>query len=124
MTHHIATWFDLPVTDMARAKRFYSSVFNVRFKDDEKNGLQMAMFESDPEAVSGMLVKADCYQPNATGTVVYFNGGADLSLPLARAEAEGAQLIVPKTPINDGACGYFAILIDCEGNRIGLYSPQ
>lgn len=124
MNPNIVTWFDLPVTDMARAKQFYHAVFDVQFKDDQMNDMQMAIFEADSTAVSGMLVLADCYQPNATGTVVYFNGGDDLSQPLAKAEAQGAQVIVPKTPVHEGECGYFAILIDSEGNRIGLYSQN
>jgi predicted enzyme related to lactoylglutathione lyase len=31
---------------------------------------------------------------------------------------------MPKTPIHDGDCGYFAMFLDSEGNRVGLYSAS
>ncbi len=124
MNKHICTWFDLPAHDMPRAKAFYQAVLGVTFKDEVANDLQLAIFEAEPETVSGMLVKGEPYQPNPLGTVVYFNGGEDLSVPLARALAQGAQIVVPKTPIHEGECGYFALFIDSEGNRVGLYSQH
>lgn len=124
MNDNVVTWFDPPVLDLARAKQFYGEVLGARFKDEEMNGLQMAIFEAAAGAASGMLVLSECYQPNASGAVIYFNGGEDLSQPLARAEQLGAQVVAPKTAIKEGACGYFALFIDSEGNRVGLYSPH
>ena len=124
MNNNIATWFDLPVIDMQRAKEFYATVLGASFKDDEMNGYQLAIFQAEDNAVSGMLVLGEHYQPSATGAVVYFNAGDDLSQPLAQAEQVGALIVVPKTAINDGNCGYFALFIDSEGNRVGLYSPH
>lgn len=124
MNIHVASWFDIPVTNMQRAKNFYQTLLATTFKDDEMNGLQMAIFASEEGAVSGMLVQGECYQPSSTGTVVYFNGGEDLNLPLDRGLQNGGSPILPKTPIHDGECGYFALLSDSEGNRIGLYSPS
>lgn len=124
MNNNIATWFELPVNDMPRAKAFYRNVLRAEFKDEEMNGLQIAIFTAEPGVVSGMLVLGESYQPSETGAVVYFNGGSDLSVPLARAEQHGGSMIVPKTAIHDGECGYFALFVDSEGNRVGLYSPS
>ncbi|MGR9088773.1 MAG: VOC family protein [Gammaproteobacteria bacterium] len=123
MNNNLATWFELPVTDMHRAKSFYQNVLHADFKDEDMNGFHMAIFNAEPGAVSGMLVLGEQYQPSQTGAVVYFNGGEDLSAPLARALQHGGSVVVPKTPIHDGECGYFALFLDCEGNRVGLYSP-
>ena len=123
MNNNIATWFELPVIDMQRAQNFYRSVFDVSFKEEEMGGYQMAIFEAEEGAVSGMLVLGEHYQPSATGAVVYFNGGADLNEPLAKIESHGGSILMPKTPIHEGDCGYFAMFLDSEGNRVGLYSP-
>ena len=120
--NHVVTWFEIPVTDMERAKQFYSHVMEVDFKDDEMDGFKMSIFNSEENAVSGMLVKGDDYLPSKTGAVIYLNGGADLSVPLDRAVAKGSEVLWPKTAINDGECGYFAQFLDSEGNRVGLYS--
>lgn len=122
MNDNIATWFELPVNNMTRAKAFYQSVLQAEFKDEEMSGLQMAIFSAEPGAVSGMLVLGETYQPSQSGAVVYFNGGADLTAPLERAVQQGGSVVVPKTAIHDGECGYFALILDCEGNRVGLYS--
>jgi uncharacterized protein len=124
MNNNIATWFELPVSDMQRAKNFYQDVLQATFKDDEMGGFLLSIFEAENGAVTGMLVLGEHYQPSQTGAVVYFNGGNDLSDPLNRAVKYGGSVLVPKTPIHDGECGYFALFIDSEGNRVGLYSPS
>ncbi len=124
MNNNIATWFELPVSDMPRAKAFYRNVLRAEFTDEEMNDMQMAIFTAEPDAVSGMLILGEPYRPSETGAVVYFNGGDDLSIPLALAEQHGGSVIVPKTAIHDGECGYFALFVDSEGNRVGLYSPS
>ncbi|MCK5813222.1 MAG: VOC family protein [Cocleimonas sp.] len=121
---NIVTWFEIPVTDMERAKTFYSAVLETGFKDNEMNGFKMAIFDYEEPAVSGMLIQAEDYEPSKTGAVIYLNGGDDLSVPLERAIQNGAAVLFPKTAINDGECGYFAQFTDSEGNRIGLYSVE
>ncbi len=119
---NIVTWFEIPVTDMQRAKDFYSAVMETGFEDNNMDGFKMAIFDHENPAVSGMLVEAEGYEPSKTGAVIYLNGGDDLSTPLDRAVQNGAEILVPKTAINEGECGYFAQFSDSEGNRVGLYS--
>ena len=119
---NVANWFEIPVTDMARAKTFYQNVMQTSFQDDAMDGFQMAIFDAEESAVSGMLVLGEQYEPSLTGAVIYLNGGDDLSAPLARAVEQGGSIIIPKTAIKEGECGYFAQFLDSEGNRVGLYS--
>ena len=119
---NVVTWFEIPVEDMERAKKFYTEVMHTSFKDDEMDGFKMSIFEADEKAASGMLIKAEGYEPSRTGAVIYLNGGEDLSAPLERAVASGGEVLWAKTAINDGECGYFAQFLDSEGNRVGLYS--
>jgi len=120
--NHMLTWCEIPVTDIKRAKAFYSEVLDVSFVDEEMDGFQMAMFDTEPEIISGALVKGENYVPSKTSVVVYLNGGANLAPALSRAESLGSEVLWPKTPIKDGEAGYFAQFVDSEGNRVGLYS--
>ncbi len=120
--NHILTWCEIPVTDMPRAKAFYSEVLDVNFIHQEMEGFEMAMFTEDPELISGALVKGETYEPSKQGSVVYLNAGDNLFPVLQRAQAQGAEVLWPKTPIDGGEKGYFAQFVDCEGNRVGLYS--
>jgi predicted enzyme related to lactoylglutathione lyase len=122
--NNVATWFEIPVTDLQRAKVFYQNVLQSTFKDEAMGDFQLAIFEAEQGAVSGMLVKGEHYQPSQTGAVVYFNGGEDLSGSLDRVIQHGGSVLMPKTPIHDGDCGYFAMFLDSEGNRVGLYSAS
>ncbi|MDD5274013.1 MAG: VOC family protein [Methylovulum sp.] len=124
MNTHVATWFEIPVTDMQRAKNFYQNMLATTFRDVAFEAYQHAIFASDEGAVSGMLVQGEYYQPSRTGAVVYFNGGEDLNVPLEKALQNGGAVILAKTAIPDGDCGYFALILDSEGNRVGLYSPS
>lgn len=119
---HIMTWCEIPVTDMQRAKAFYSEVLDVSFTDDEMEGFEMAFFSTDPEQVSGALVKGENYAPSKTATTVYLNAGEDLRPALQRVESQGGEILWPRTAIKDGEEGYFAQFVDSEGNRVGLYS--
>ncbi|PWQ93312.1 VOC family protein [Leucothrix pacifica] len=116
----VAVWFDIPVTDMERAKQFYSEVFDFDFQDMDMNGMKMAMIGGEETDTCGMLVQGEGYEPSAAGQVVYF-GSDDLAPVLARAVERGSEVHVPKTNIGDGM-GYFSLFLDSEGNRIGLYS--
>ena len=116
----VAVWFDIPVTDIARAKQFYSEVFDFSFQDMDMNGMKMAMIEGSETDTCGMLVQGEGYEPSAAGQVVYF-GSEDLAPVLARAVERGSDVVVPKTHIGEDM-GYFSLFLDSEGNRIGLYS--
>lgn len=121
---HILTWCEIPVTDMVRAKAFYTETFGFDFVDHMMDGLQMAMFTDDAELISGALVVGEGYEPALTGTIAYLNAGDDLSVALGKAKALGVEVICPKTAIGDGGQGYFAQISDSEGNRVGLYSVK
>ena len=74
------------------------------------------------EGVGGVIIEADGYEPSQKGTVVYLNGGDDLSKPLAKVEKAGGKIIMPKTAI--GPNGFMAHFIDTEGNRVAFHSKN
>lgn len=118
------TWFEIPSTDFERAIHFYEQAFGVTLQRDSyaADG-QMAIFpHGEQEGVGGAVVHMPMLKPGADGAAIYLNAGADLSVPLGRVAALGGKVLVPKTLITP-EIGYFAVVLDCEGNRVGLHSP-
>ncbi|PID99047.1 lactoylglutathione lyase [Candidatus Saccharibacteria bacterium] len=114
-------WVEIATTDLERAKTFYEKVFGLEFQYIEMPGEKMYAFgagDKNSPGSCGALVQTDGNKPNADGTIVYF-GCEDLTVELARAEEAGGKVAVPKTDI--GEFGFFARVIDTEGNTIGLY---
>jgi predicted enzyme related to lactoylglutathione lyase len=81
----------------------------------------MGMLSTDHTAVGGAIVHGDGGSPSTNGTLVYLNGGDDLSPMLGRVEEAGGTVVVPKTEIGNDF-GFFAHFIDTEGNKVGLHS--
>jgi hypothetical protein len=115
-------WFEIPAIDFDRAKRFYSRILDFTMEEMTMAGQRMGMFPADQEkGVGGAIVKAEGYVPSAQGSLVYLDGGKDLSVILGRVKAAGGSIQAPKTDIGEGM-GFFAMFLDSEGNKVGLYS--
>jgi hypothetical protein len=113
-------WFEIPASDINRAAKFYSTVLGAELEIAEMMpGYLMAMLPSE-DGVGGALIQGEGYAPSTDGTVVYLNGGEDLALPLGKVEAAGGQVLVTKTDIGEN--GFFAYILDSEGNKVGLHS--
>lgn len=113
-------WFEIPVTDFARAKKFYSEIFKRDIHESMMGTNQMGFF---PGNLGGAIVKAEGFKPSMDGTIVYFNAGNDLSDVLSRIEGAGGKILIPKTLVTEDI-GYFAVFSDTEGNRVALHSPK
>jgi predicted enzyme related to lactoylglutathione lyase len=118
-------WFEVCVTDMARAKKFYETVFGVTLEDWDLPGMQMSIFPGVQGAgkVSGGLVKSESHIPSMDGCVIYLNADPDLSDALSRVESSGGSILMPKTLISEEN-GYMAFFSDTEGNRMAMHSQK
>lgn len=121
MNSHLAL-FELPATDLARAVKFYQTVLGVEIETMEMPGTKMGVFPYENQAVQGVIIEAEGYTPSADGVVIYFNAGDDLQPALDKVEASGGTALVPKTAHADES-GFFAHILDSEGNKVGLHSP-
>jgi predicted enzyme related to lactoylglutathione lyase len=121
--NHAISWFEIPVNDMARAKKFYESIFGIQMIDmDIGTGLLMSMFPAEDNTIGGALNQhAEFYKPSQEGTMVYLNASPDLQEVLSKIEGAGGKVLVPKTQITP-EYGYMAVFIDSEGNRVALHS--
>ncbi len=117
-------WFEIPVSDYERAKAFYSQILGEAIIDHDMGDKNMkyGIFPYDMEnhKVGGAILQMDGMNPSTDGSTVYLNGGDDLSVPLARIEAAGGKIVMPKTDIQEN--GFIAQFIDTEGNRVALHS--
>ena len=116
-------WFEIPVTDMERAQKFYESVFQIQISIHDLGGLIMGWFpyEESVKGISGSLVKHEMYSPSDfAGSLIYFSC-RDVNEEVARVEGAGGEVLRAKTAIGEGY-GFMALIKDTEGNRIGLHS--
>lgn len=118
---HALNWFEIPVSNFARAKTFYESVLGHAIEPMEMGPTMMGFLSSDQTAVGGAIVQGEGCTPSASGTIVYLNGGDDLAPMLARVASAGGSVVIPKTDIGSGF-GFFAHFMDTEGNKVGLHS--
>ena len=118
-------WFEIPVTDLARAKHFYQVAFGIHMEDMNMPGMEMATFpyEMGSSKVSGALVKSEYSKPSGEGVLIYLNANPDMTDILERIEAEGGKIVMGKTLISP-EIGYMANFIDTEGNKVALHSQQ
>ena len=116
-------WFEIPTTDINRAKSFYDKVFNINIHIQDFGGVQMGWFPyaEGKEGASGSLIKQESYIPSdSQGVLVYFSS-ADVNIELGKVEGAGGKIVQAKTQISPEV-GYMGLFIDSEGNRIALHS--
>ncbi|PWV48365.1 VOC family protein [Chitinophaga sp. S165] len=122
-----ASWFEIPVHDIDRARKFYSQIFNYEMPQEQLGLKKKAFFLFDRlnNGIGGAIVQGSEYFPSQRGTLIYLHAGEDLTEVLERVEAAGGKIELDKRPVSElQDLGYFAIIFDLDGNRVGLYSKR
>lgn len=121
-------WFEIYVQDMARARAFYESVFLVRLERVESPGdgtpdFDMWTFpmQSEGYGATGALVRMEGFASGANSVLVYFSC-EDCAVEAGRAPGAGGRVFKDKFEI--GKYGHIALVMDTEGNMIGLHSMR
>ena len=116
-------WFELYVQDMERAKKFYESTFGFKLAqiDTPTPGMEMWGFpmEENKVGAGGALAKMEGVPSGGGGTLIYFSCD-DCAVEAKKAAANGGRIHRDKFSI--GKYGQIALVIDTEGNMIGLHS--
>lgn len=115
-------WFEIPASDISRAKTFYESIFDIKMQEMEMPGMKYAMFPFDPKnaKISGGLAQSPMHMPGSTGSIIYLNANPNLQMVLDRIDNAGGKVTMPKTSI--GQNGFMAMFTDTEGNTVALHS--
>ncbi len=129
-------WFEIPVSDLGRAKKFYETIFGIQLslqhpymQVDEVGAslvgaaMEMAWFpmERGGPGAAGTLMKSKGYTPSHQGTQIYFSVD-DIEEVLKKVDQNGGKTFAHKTSI--GEYGFIALFEDSEGNRVGLHSMK
>jgi predicted enzyme related to lactoylglutathione lyase len=113
------SWFEIPASDLDRAKAFYETLFGINMPVMDFGALKMAFFPQSP--VCGAVCSGSWYKPGGDGVVIYLNANPDLAAVLSRVEAAGGKVLQAKKQISPEH-GFMALFTDSEGNRIALHS--
>ncbi len=117
----LVSWIEIPATDFNRAVKFYNNVLKTELNViDCGESEKMACLPTGEGAVS----QAPGFKPSENGTLASLNAGNDLDGAIERVQQNGGKIVTPKTKIEAEGRGYFALFIDCEGNKVGLYGDD
>ena len=114
-----AVWFEIPVSDLAKAKAFYGAVLQNELEDQDMGPNKTAVFQpAQGGGVSGHLYVG---KPPASGTgnTIHLAAPQPLEDSLARFAAQGGQVV---SPVIEIPAGRFAYCLDPDGNSIGLFT--
>ena len=121
-------WFEIPVTDFDRAKAFYEAIFDFTMREHIGGNTRTGLFEYDREedGCGGAIVHdPEFYTPSANGSLVYLNCEPDLQTVLDRVVDAGGKILQNKTIVAASQdLGYWAMILDTEGNRVALHAME
>ncbi|REJ76176.1 MAG: VOC family protein [Acidobacteria bacterium] len=122
---HTVSWFEIPATDIGRAREFYEAIFDIEMQEMPMPELKMVTFpmEMGSGHVHGALCQHEMYEPSANGVTVYLNANPDIQAVLDRIEPAGGKIVLPRTQISE-EIGYMALFMDSEGNRVALHAAN
>ena len=114
MAHGDITHVDIPVSDVAKATEFYADLFGWQIRE-------LPGFEGYPMWMAPNGISGGGLAPAGQGLTVprSYVEVDSIDEVLTKAEARGATVVMPKTPISDTS--WFAIFADPDGNVIGLF---
>jgi predicted enzyme related to lactoylglutathione lyase len=114
-------WFEIYVQDINRAKNFYEKTFQVALERLEGPDLEMWAFPAQREnpGCTGTIVKMPGKDSGVGGTIIYFSCD-ECAQESGRAVQNGGKIVRDKFSIGD--YGFIALVLDTEGNMIGLHS--
>lgn len=132
---NVVVWVDIPVKDMQRARKFYEHLLGNPIEElpgsEGSSALLMPMGTGSETDVSADLSVAGSpmgfedasvrmTEPSSThGPVIYLSANGDMDGMLERAVEAGGTIHSPKQDFGQMG-GWLALIIDSEGNLIGL----
>jgi uncharacterized protein len=123
---NVVGWFEIPVSNMERAIKFYESVFGYNLERHKFDGFDMAWFPyaDKPGSPGSLVCDKKFYKPSQDGVLIYFSSPAEnLENELSKVEPAGGKVLMQKKLITE-EIGFMGIFLDTEGNRIALHSKK
>jgi uncharacterized protein len=125
---NVLTWFEIPVLDIDRARKFYETILDIEMVKRSDGNDESVFFPFNPNVIqatsgriTGVLSKTERNSPSGNGTVVYINASPSIQTVLDKVEQADGKIIVPKIKI---PAGFIAVIVDTEGNKVGLHAER
>lgn len=114
----LISWVEIPTTDFYRAVKFYQQLLQIELKPQDFGNEKMACLPEN----DGAIIEAPGFEPSSQGSIISFASPNNLDETMRMAVKAGGTIVKEKTKIEAEGRGYFALLLDTEGNRIGIYA--
>ncbi len=134
MKHANIVWFEIPVKSLDRASTFYSQLLGITINRIKLYQTEYGIFDKKNTGISGSLKVDDSkvgkgvnlfffvnVLSDAMDTAVICGGKIILEKTLLKQVDENGKTILADNLI-DNQVGYYAEILDSEGNQISLYS--
>lgn len=117
-TYNTAAWFEIPVSDLAAAQRFYEEALAIAMDPVEGGPNPMVMFPgADGSGVSGHLYPGTPAE-KGTGNTIHLRVEDELENVMKRIRASGGEVVSPVVGI---PAGQFFYALDPDGNSFGVF---
>jgi uncharacterized protein len=128
-------WFEIPVSDLDRAISFYTDILLIKVKRIRLLDQDQGYIAKGDGSVSGVLVKKESHKPGQgcvllfyvvditeiLDNVIEYKGTVITNKTLLKQKDNSGNVVISGNLIDQNV-GYYAEILDSEGNRIGLYS--
>lgn len=125
---NVLTWFEIPILDTQRARKFYETILDIEMVVRTDGDDEAVFFPYDPKVVqatsgriTGVLSKSNRNSPSDHGTLVYINASPSIQSVLDKVGPAGGKVVMPKLEM---AAGFIAVIVDSEGNKVGLHAER
>ena len=106
----LIAFFEIPAADFHRAIDFYETVLNMKLPTEGDEFVGAVSYASD-------------FLPSEKGVLIHFNVD-EIEPTLETILKKGGKVVIPRTKIEAEGRGYFAVFVDTEGNRVGIYADK
>jgi predicted enzyme related to lactoylglutathione lyase len=114
------TYLELHSTDATRAKSFYTELFGWKTKDTPIPGLgTYTEIETEEGPGAGLMPQQE---PGGRSAWLAYIKVPSLDDTVTRAQRLGASVVTPRTEVKE--IGWFAMLLDPAGARIGVFEAK
>ncbi|WP_159587578.1 VOC family protein [Chelativorans xinjiangense] len=115
---HAAVWFEIPVSDMGRAREFYGAVLQNELTDMEGPNPMARFAAKEENSVAGHLYPGKPAS-EGTGITIHLAVSTPLEEAMERVTANGGKVVSPIVTI---PAGRFVYCLDPDGNSFGLFT--
>lgn len=116
-------WVEIPVKNLERAMKFYETVFDLPPMEVIDEGIRRhATLNPGGGETGGSINLTENFEPGDKGALVYLYMPDELGIHLEKVVAAGGKVVEGKTPM--GETGFYATILDSEGNILALYSSK